>query len=236
MMCGTSAFFLQFAGDGTALRTVLLVEASLLDDDELVHRAQEGDHDAFRELDDDELVRRAQGGDHGAFGELVRRHERAMFAIARAYFASEADAEDAVQTAFLQAFRSLGDLRDGRKFASWAARITTRECHNILRTRPDRVSLAEFSTSVRLLPRVGQEDLTPASMSSQNEDADRVKATMGHLSEPHRVVLLLRYTLDMKYKQIAAYLDVPLSTVRSRLAKAKVAFRRALKKLFGLED
>ena len=180
------------------------------------------------------LVRRAQKGDRGAFGELVERHERAMLALARAYFASESDAEDATQTAFLQAFKFLGKLRDVRKFPYWLARITKRTCLDMLRSRSDVVSLAGFSSTVQFRRRVGQGDLTPASMSSKNEEAELVKAAMGCLSEHHRIVLMLRYTEHMSYSQIAAYLGVPHTTVRSRLHKGKRALRRALESISSL--
>ena len=74
------------------------------------------------------LVARAKAGDDEAFGDLVTRHQRALFAIARAYFASEADAEDAVQEAFVKAFESLSQLRDNTRFAAWLARITVNVC------------------------------------------------------------------------------------------------------------
>ena len=63
--------------------------------------------------EDRTLVERARSGDQEAFGQLVSRHERAMFAIARSYFASAADAEDAVQEAFVKAFQSLAQLEAG---------------------------------------------------------------------------------------------------------------------------
>jgi len=181
--------------------------------------------------DDATLVARARAGDRQAFGDLVVRHERAMLAVARAYFASEADAEDAVQEAFLRAFQALDQLRADKSFAGWVVRITVNTCLQILRSSKDKVSLSDFATTVHLFPRVGQEALTPSTLASKREHVDLLAAAVGRLPENQRVALLLRYLEDMTYEQIATYLDVPLPTVRGRLHKAKRNLRRALEGL-----
>jgi len=183
--------------------------------------------------EDSALVARAREGDRDAFGELVLRHEQAMLAIARAYFASEADAEDAVQEAFVAAFSRLEQLADDGRFAGWVARITARKCIDILRSRTDKVSLADFASTVQLRSRLGRTQLTPASLASRDEEADRLKAAIGSLPEAQRVVLMLRYAQDLTYDQIAVYLDVPPSTVRGRLHTAKRALGEALAGLRG---
>ena len=183
----------------------------------------------MEEREDARLVALAREGDSQAFGGLVARHERALLAVASAYFASLADAEDAVQEAFLKAFRSLDQLEDDRRFAGWLSRITVHTCVDTLRKRGDAISLAAFSTSVRCLPRVGEAQPGPTTRVRQIEQADLLKAAIGRLPEDQRVVLMLRYTEDMSYEQMAGYLDVPPSTVRGRLHHAKLALKQALK-------
>jgi RNA polymerase sigma-70 factor (ECF subfamily) len=177
---------------------------------------------------DSVLVTQARDGDKGAFGELVARHTRAMFAIARAYFASEADAEDAVQDAFVRAYQSLGQLRSPGRFAAWLARITVNTSLDILRLRSDKVSLADFATSVPLLPRLGQPQLTPATLASKGERGEMLRAAVGRLPENQRLVIMLRYAGEMSYQAMASYLDVPVTTVESRLHRAKQALRKML--------
>ena len=179
-------------------------------------------------INDVALVARAREGDRRAFGQLVLRHERAMLAIARAYFAAEADAEDAVQEAFVTAFRRLGQLADDGRFAGWVARITVRKCLDALRARTDKMSLADFASTVQLHRRLGQVQLTPATLASKGEEAEVLKAAIGHLPDAQRVVLMLRYAEDMTYNQMAAYLSVPASTVRGRLHTAKQGLREVL--------
>ena len=181
--------------------------------------------------DDRELVASARRGDTEAFGELVSRHERAMLAAARAYFASEADAEDAVQDALVKAFRSLDQLQDGARFAGWLMRITVNTCLDTLRSRTDKQSLADFATSIQVFPRLGQQPLTPATLASRSERSELLRAAIGRLPEDQRVVVMLHYGGDMSYEQMAEYLDVPPSTVQGRLRRAKQALCELLRPL-----
>ena len=180
------------------------------------------------DADDAPLVARAKAGDREAFGSLVTRHGRAMLALARAYFASEADAEDAVQEAVLKAFRALGKLASDERFAAWFARITVNTCRTILSGKTDKVSLADFASTMKLHPRLRQTSLTPASLASKGEEAELLKAAIGRLPEEQREVLMLRYAEDMSYDDMAAYLNVPSSTVRGRLHVAKAALKALL--------
>ena len=104
-------------------------------------------------------------------------------------------------------------------------------CIDILRARTDKVSLADFASTVEFRPRVGSVELTPAALASTGEEGDLVRAAVGHLPEHQRVALMLRYGQDMSYDEMAAYLGVPRSTVRGRLHKGKRAVEKALKTL-----
>ena len=187
-------------------------------------------------LEDGTLVMRAKSGDSEAFAELVARHERVMFGIARAYFASEADVEDAVQEAFMKAFRAVGQLRDEHRFAPWLAKVTVNTRLGMLRSGRDRVSLDQFSSSVHVSLRVGREELTPATLAKRSEYTDLLKAAIGHLPPEQRVAIMLRYTQHMSFKQMATYLAVPLSTLQTRVHSARRALKRALKALSGITD
>jgi RNA polymerase sigma-70 factor (ECF subfamily) len=181
--------------------------------------------------DDATLVEKARTGDKQAFGELVSRHEGAMFAIARSYFASEADVEDAVQEAFVKAYQRLSQLEAGSRFAGWLARITANTCIDTLRSKSEKVSLEQFATTVQLHPRLGQIQFTPATLASRGERSDMVRAAVGRLPEDLRVVVMLYFGEGMTYDQIADYLDTTFSTVQGRLNRAKQALKKVLKGL-----
>ncbi len=184
-------------------------------------------------IGDDGLVARAKAGDKDAFGELVNRHQRAMLAIARSYFASELDAEDAVQNAFVKAYERLGQLWSGRAFPAWMARITANVCVDTLRSRTDKVSLSDFASTARLRLRRGQPQFTPSTIASREEQSELVRAAVGHLPENQRIVLMLQFGEEMTYEQMAEYLDLPVTTVQGRLHRAKRALRSVLRTLAG---
>ena len=187
-------------------------------------------------VEDGTLVLRAQSGDREAFAELASRHERALFGVARAYFASEADVEDAVQEAFMKALRALGQLRDEQRFAPWLTKVTVNTCLGMLRSGRDRVSLDQFSSSIQVSLRVGREVLTPATLAKRSEYTDLLKAAIGHLPPEQRVAVMLRYRQDMTFKQMGTYLGVPLTTVQTRVQSAKSSLKRALKALSAITD
>jgi RNA polymerase sigma-70 factor (ECF subfamily) len=112
------------------------------------------------------------------------------------------------------------------------ARITVNTCLDVLRTRTDKQSLADFATTVPVRPRLGQPQFTPATLASKAEETERVRAAIGRLPEPQRVVVMLRYGGQLSYEQAAGYLGVPVSTVDGRLYKA----RRALREMLGPLD
>ena len=181
-------------------------------------------------LTDGSLVALARAGSQEAFVQLVTRHERAMVAIARSYFASEADVEDAVQEAFVKAYQSLPQLEADDRFTAWLARITITTCLlSPIFSRSDRVFLGAFASTVQLHPRLGQAEFTFATLASKGERSDFVKAALGRLHEEQRVVLMLRFGEGMTYKEIADYLDLSLSTVRGLLYRAKQAMKKAFK-------
>jgi RNA polymerase sigma-70 factor (ECF subfamily) len=180
------------------------------------------------EVEDTDLVARAKDGDREAFGRLITRHGRAMLALARAYFASEADAEDAVQDAVVKAFRALAQLADNARFAAWMARTTVNTCLNILAARRNKLSLEQFASTVQLHRPLRETSLTPAALARRGEETDLLKAAIGRLPEDQRQALMLRYVEDMGYDDIAAYLDVPPSTVRGRLYTAKQTLKGLL--------
>ncbi|NQT87418.1 sigma-70 family RNA polymerase sigma factor [bacterium] len=154
---------------------------------------------------------------------MTRDDNRVLVASARG-----GDAEDAVQDAMVKAFRRLDQLEDGARFSGWLMRITVNTCLDMLRSKTDRQSLADFATSVQLYPRLGQQHFTPATLASRSERAERLRVAIGRLPEDQRVAVMLRYGEDMSYEQMAEYLDVPPSTVQGRLRRAKQGLREIL--------
>jgi RNA polymerase sigma-70 factor (ECF subfamily) len=164
-----------------------------------------------------ELVARARRGDLLAFERLVTRHQPLAFRTACLLAGDPGDAEEAVQDAFLKAYRALGRFRDGAPFRPWLLRIVRHEALN-RRARSGRRGA--------LVLRVAQDgpsgDAAPSPEAAllAAEQRAALLAALGRLREADRLVLACRYFLDLGEEETAAVLDCARGTVKSRLARA----------------
>ncbi|KAB1942395.1 sigma-70 family RNA polymerase sigma factor [Micromonospora sp. ALFpr18c] len=165
---------------------------------------------------DADLVLLAQAGDAGALGVLLARHEAGMRAVALSMLGYGPDAEDAVQDAMVVALRRIGEVRDPAAVGPWLRTIVRNNARMTLRgPRPFPVAEPEWFTLPAATP-------TPEEALDQGVLRDWVWHAIDRLSEPDRLVTLLRYFSDASsYDQIAAVCGVPVGTVRSRLSHAR---------------
>lgn len=170
---------------------------------------------------DADLVRAAAAGDHDAFATLVRRHEIRVYNLALRMTGSPEDARDATQDALLTAFRKLGSFRGDAAFTTWLHRVTLNACYDLLRKRsrqPLLDRLPEHEVEGPPLP-------DPADATIASVDVQRA---LDEVPADHRAVLVLHDVQDLAYEQVAAILEVPVGTVKSRLHRARLALARAL--------
>ena len=158
---------------------------------------------------DEALVRRAQRGDRMAFERLVDRHQHRLFTLAARSLGSRQDAEDAVQEAFLRAWRGLGGFRGGSLFSTWLYRICLNAAHD---TRARRG--AEPSEVAETVPDA-RDRLAERELSSE------LQAALSALDESHRVTVILHDVLGCSYAEVAEATDVAEGTVKSRLFRAR---------------
>lgn len=168
------------------------------------------------------LVLGARRRDDGAMTELVRMFERSLVYYLRRLVASEADAWDLLQETWLQVFRSLGSLRDGRAFPAFVYRTARNAALMYLRKRKADAALLSAVDP----PVDGQAD----GAEIRAEQAQAVHQALGRLSLAHREVLTLFFLQDLSIDDIANVLDVAAGTVKSRLHYAKQALREILEK------
>lgn len=172
---------------------------------------------------DEELVRIARSGDATAVGVLLARHEAGMKAVALSLLGYGPDAEDVVQDAMLVALRRLDDLREPAAVGWWLRAIVRNGCRNRLRASR-RVLHGDLATLD--LP---ANEPNPEELLDQAGLRDWIWHAVGALSEPLRLVTLLRYFSGVSsYDQIAALCGVPVGTVRSRLSQARSKLASAL--------
>jgi len=161
--------------------------------------------------DDAELVRRCLAGDSRAFEDLVERHQRALFNVAFRLLGSYPDARDATQNAFVHAYEHLGTFNPAHRFFSWIYRILKNDCLNVLRAR------RPFEPVDPNLPARDRADEALDTAERQRV----VQAALLKLSKEYREVIVLRHFADLPYEEIAAILEVPVKTIKSRLYTAR---------------
>jgi RNA polymerase sigma-70 factor (ECF subfamily) len=186
---------------------------------------------ACRATTDLELVRQCRAGHRPAMEALMRRHNRALFRTARAILRDDAEAEDAVQEAYLQAFRALASFREEASFSTWLIRITANQA--LMRRRRqvrhaqvfpidaggDTTAPAEEHT----MPQAGPE------RSAMVGELRRVlEARIDALPDLYRTVFMLRAVEELSVEETAAALDMPEATVRTRFFRARALLRSAL--------
>lgn len=180
---------------------------------------------------DHNLVQKAQNGDRASFDILVEKHYRLVYNTAYRMLSDHDSAQDATQSAFVRAYRSLDRFRSNAAFSTWLYRIVTNVCLDMIRARRDDVDSLEIEydeddTQQRPLP---DESAEPAQHAERAQLQQLVHRAIATLSPEYRTVIVLYDIRGFAYDEIADILKVPLGTVKSRLNRA----RKALKEEIG---
>jgi len=195
-----------------ALRTLMTAEASDLD-----------------------LVQRVQQGDRRAFDQLVLRYQHKVLKLVLRYMRNHAEAEDVAQEAFLKAYRAIHSFRGDSAFYTWIYRIAINTAKNALvaaKRRPldydlDLQDPEQNERAGRL-----RDEATPESLLLTDEIRRTVDAAIGALPEDLRRAVVLREYDGLSYEEIAAVMECPVGTVRSRIFRAREAIDRQLRPVF----
>jgi RNA polymerase sigma-70 factor (ECF subfamily) len=177
---------------------------------------------AVRDTADAALIARCQAGEQEAFGVLLNRYRDRVVNLAYQLLRQRDDAEDVAQEAFIQAFTALDSFRGEAQWFTWLYRITVNLC--LHRKRRSKEGTADFRAA-SVSERAEMIDVEDQALTKL-----MVERTLDKLSEPLRVVLVLREMHDLSYAEIAEVLNVPVGTVRSRLNEARRKFRETWEK------
>ncbi|MFE5675345.1 RNA polymerase sigma factor [Streptomyces erythrochromogenes] len=180
--------------------------------------------DALGDLDDDVLAVRACEDDDEAFAVLVRRHSSQLLALAQHLLGNRADAEDAVQEAFLSAWRQLPEFRHGASFGTWMYRIVTNRCLNVMRRRPQPIPLDTVAE-----PTAADAGSSPPRAAEADAATDALLAALMELRPELRACWVLRELHGLHYDEIAHVLNASEQTVRGRLSRARRALMEAMR-------
>jgi RNA polymerase sigma-70 factor (ECF subfamily) len=179
-------------------------------------------------LPDAELARLMAGGDIAAFELVMRRHNRMLFRTARAILRDDAEAEDALQEAYLQAYHAIGGFRGEAKLSTWLARIVANQALMRLRKRARRGDVLPLHSSAE--PDGTDTDMprTPEQETQRAQIRKLLEAQIDSLPEAYRAVFMLRAVEELSVEETAAVLQIPEATVRTRLFRARSLLREAL--------
>jgi RNA polymerase sigma-70 factor (ECF subfamily) len=184
--------------------------------------------------DDADLARSIGERDGRAFEVVMRRHNRMLFRIARSILVDEAEAEDAVQEAYLAAYRNIGAFRGGARLSTWLARIVINEAYGRLRKRKRGGVVVPFDSSNRneaLTEEIAMADVTteaPETAAMRSELRRLLERRIDELPAQFRIVFILRDVEEMSVEEAAECLDIPAATVRTRAFRARALLRESL--------
>ena len=166
------------------------------------------------------VVSRAQEGDLEAFEMIVRRYQGPVFRLAYRMLGDRGEAEDVVQDCLVLVWRKLPSLTDVQAFHRWIYQLATRRCLSVLRTRSRRRTDATESDELeRDLPLDVSAD--PASVAQHFAQVEGLDAFLRRLPDEQRACWVLKELHDLSYPEIAFAMNLPVSTVRGRLARAR---------------
>lgn len=179
------------------------------------------------ERTEQELISRARRGDQAALEQIFQRHLDSAIRLAYLVTRNWATAEDAVQEAFLQAFRSLHNFQEGRPFKPWFTRIVVNKAKRT-KDRLDRGHLPYELEEENV-----HRSLIPEAQTLEREGLDDLFAAINNLDEKHRLPLLLKYISELTEAEIAETLEIPQTTVKSRLYTARQRLKRIIQEEKG---
>jgi RNA polymerase sigma-70 factor (ECF subfamily) len=189
--------------------------------------------EAAAAADDAAAIAQVLAGDREAFGLLVARHARRVHDLARRMLRDAHEAEDAVQHAFLNAYRALPRFDPRRPFRHWLLRIASNLCRNRLaerRRRPTALGADASAEGGDVPAYVLDPEAPPLEPATGDpEGALRVRAAIDALTPPYRLVVVLRYVHELPLEAIAEITEQPLGTVKTHLFRARAALAALLR-------
>jgi RNA polymerase sigma-70 factor (ECF subfamily) len=187
------------------------------------------------EISDDQIIERTLAGETDAFGLLVRRWERPIYGISLRMLGRDEDARDVCQETFLAAFRNLRKFRGDAKFSSWLYRIALNACHSRLRKNGNVIE-----QSIDIEDEDGRKFEIPDEASEfvpdrvhRDQRAVLVKKALQALPVEMRQVIVMKEYEELTFAEIAEILEIPVSTVKSRLYTGLQLMRTRLEKVRG---
>lgn len=183
-------------------------------------------------MTEEELISRAQAGDEDAFAQLMDAHQRRVYGLILRLTNSPEDALELSQETFFNAWRGLPNFHGESRFSTWLFRLATNVSIDFLRRENRRRSIVAGSLSDGDFEG-GDWDIpdtrfTPQGEAERGELQEAVRRGLARLSDEHRTVLVLRDLNGLSYREISEILHIEEGTVKSRIARARLALKKVL--------
>lgn len=180
-------------------------------------------------LTDQELVQKTLGGDKEAFSFLVQRYQRQIYSLTYRLTNDPEDAQDLAQEVFIHIYKVLGKYDQDRKFFSWMYKVASNVCYNSLRkAKSEQAVSLDLDKVVEFAPLVNNNGTQPDEYYERRETQVLVQQAVSELPEKYRLPLVLRYLEDLSYREIAEYMDLPVTTIETRLYRGKALLQKRL--------
>jgi RNA polymerase sigma-70 factor, ECF subfamily len=179
-----------------------------------------------------ELIALARNANRAALQEIMRRNNRRLYRTARSILGSDWEAEEVVQDGYVRAFSALGNFREEAQLGTWLTRIVINEAQGRLRSRREHLPLSELDDramgEIIQLPG-GNPNIDPEQETALSEIRSLLERSIEALPEPFREVFVLRQVEGLSVEETAQVLSLAPETVKTRLHRARIRLRRALK-------
>jgi RNA polymerase sigma-70 factor, ECF subfamily len=184
------------------------------------------------------LIEDAQRGDMDSFNQLVLKYQDMMYRISLRILNDESSADDATQNAMIQAFRNIRSFRGG-SFRSWLARVTVNASYDEMRRWRRQASMSfeqvnQEGDEIESLPWMMDLSAGPEERYDSMELRDALQHCVKALTPDYRLVVVLVDVEGMSYEEVARVANIPVGTVKSRLARARGQLRKSLQSYRGL--
>lgn len=218
---------------------------SALPADGLIGLEKDADESAKWSLDEAALIERCLSGDDTAFDQIIARYQDMVFNVAYRFLGGHDEAVDLSQEVFLQIYRKLSSFRQDASLKTWIYRIVINRAKNRQRWWKRRlgemtampIDEAESSPHWELSAPVHSGIVAPDKALERKEMGHILRSAIDGLPFDQRTILILKEIEGLSYEEISSALDLPLGTVKSRLARARKLLREKLDpKLFGLSE
>ncbi|SAL25204.1 RNA polymerase sigma factor [Caballeronia cordobensis] len=189
--------------------------------------------------DDMSLARRIAAGDRSAIELMMRRHNRRLYRLARATLRNDAEAEDALQDAYLHAYRSMSQFRGDARLSTWLSRLVLNECFARLRRsarRQNVIPIVDAPDYAEHADAMTAHDDAPDEALARAQVRALLERKLDELPELFRMVFVLRSIEEMSVEETAQCLRIPEATVRSRHFRARSLLRESLAQAFDLAE